>query len=286
MGIIEIGGISIFLAFAAGMLSVLSPCLLPLIPAYLGYLTGAVIDSPDPVPATAAAATTASVASGGGGGSATIAVGGGMPASAAPPSAFLHALAFVTGFSLIFIAFGASIGLLGFFLGGNEFFIRDQQDTILKISGGALIILGLHLSGVITIPFLETERRLNIKTGDKVGYTRSFIVGSSFSAGWSPCIGPTLGAVLALSAASASVWQGLILLAVYSAGLAIPFLAMGLAFNSVKPVFNWLKRYMGVINYASGALLITIGILIFTGSLINLNSLFNFGFLGDLSAEA
>ncbi|MCH7523022.1 MAG: sulfite exporter TauE/SafE family protein, partial [Chloroflexi bacterium] len=114
----------------------------------------------------------------------------------------------------------------------------------------------------------------------------SFIVGSSFSAGWSPCIGPTLGAVLALSAASASVWQGLILLAVYSAGLSIPFLAMGLAFNSVKPVFNWLKRYMGVINYASGALLIIIGILIFTGSLINLNSLFNFGFLGDLSAEA
>ncbi len=288
MGIIEIGGISIFLAFAAGVLSVLSPCLLPLVPAYLGYLTGAVIDSPKPVPVPTTTATTASVASGGGGGgSATIAVAGSLPASAAaPPSPFLHAIAFVTGFSLIFIAFGASIGLLGFFLGGNEFFIRDQQDTILKVSGGALIILGLHLSGVITIPFLETERRLNIKTGDKVGYTRSFIVGSSFSAGWSPCIGPTLGAVLALSAASASVWQGLILLAVYSAGLAIPFLAMGLAFNSVKPVFNWLKRYMGVINYASGALLIIIGILIFTGSLINLNSLFNFGFLGDLSAEA
>jgi len=246
-----------------------------------------VIDSPKPVSVPTATATTASVASGGGGGgSATIAVGGGLPASAAPPSAFLHALAFVTGFSLIFIALGASIGLLGFLLGGNEFFIRDQQDTILKVSGGALIILGLHLSGVITIPFLETERRINLKTSDKVGYTRSFIVGSSFSAGWSPCIGPTLGAVLALSAASASVWQGLILLAVYSAGLSVPFLAMGLAFNSVKPVFNWLKRYMGVINYASGALLIIIGILIFTGSLVNLNSLFNFGFLGDLSAEA
>ena len=284
MGIIEIGGISIFLAFAAGILSVLSPCLLPLVPAYLGYLTGAVIDSPNPASVTATPATSVvSVASGGSGG--TIA-GSGPLASAAPPSPFFHSIAFVSGFSLVFIAFGASIGLLGFFLGGNEFFIRDQQDTILKISGGALIILGLHLSGVITIPFLETERRFNVKTGDKVGYTRSFVVGSSFSAGWSPCIGPTLGAVLALSAASASVWQGLILLAVYSAGLSIPFLAMGLAFNSVKPVFNWLKRYMGVINYASGALLIIIGILIFTGSLINLNSLFNFGFLGDLSAEA
>ena len=286
MGIVEIGGISIFLAFAAGVLSVLSPCLLPLIPAYLGYLTGAVIDSPKPMPVTATPATAAASVASGGGGGATIAMSGPATSAASEPSPFLHAIAFVSGFSIIFIAFGASIGLLGFFLGGNEFFIRDQQDTILKVSGGALIILGLHLSGVITIPFLETERRLNVKAGDKVGYTRSFIVGSSFSAGWSPCIGPTLGAVLALSAASASVWQGLILLAVYSAGLSIPFLAMGLAFNSVKPVFNWLKRYMGVINYASGALLIIIGILIFTGSLINLNSLFNFGFLGDLSAEA
>ncbi len=286
MGILEIGGISIFFAFAAGLLSILSTCLLPLVPAYLGYLTGATIDSPKPAPVTTTPATaTASVASGGGG-SATIAMSVPGASAASEPSPFLHGLAFVSGFSLIFMAFGASIGLLGFFLGGNEFFIRDQQDTILKVSGGALIVLGLHLSGVITIPFLDTERRLNLKTGDKVGYTRSFIVGSSFSAGWSPCIGPTLGAVLALSAASASVWQGLILLAVYSAGLAIPFLAMALAFNSVRPVFNWLKRYMGVINYASGALLIIVGILIFTNSLINLNSLFNFGFLGDLSAEA
>jgi cytochrome c-type biogenesis protein len=282
MDIFEIGGISIFLAFAAGTLSVASPCVLPLIPAYLGYLTGAAIDSPEPVPATTAAS-----ASGGGGGAAVATAGGGPTVRTGDePSAFLHAIAFVTGFSVIFIAFGASIGLLGFLLGGNEFFIRDQQDTILKVAGGALIILGLHLSGVITIPFLEQERRLNIKTGDRVGYMRSFVVGSSFSAGWSPCIGPTLGAVLALSAATASVWQGILLLAIYSAGLSIPFLAMGLAFNSVRPVFNWLKRYMGIINYASGALLIIIGILIFTDSLINLNSLFNFGFLGDLSAES
>ncbi len=294
MDIFEVGGISIFLAFAAGTLSVLSPCVLPMIPAYLGYLTGAALDAPEPVRAAAAASTapataTAGAASGaGGGGSATITVSGGPPASAArTPSPFLHALAFVTGFSLIFVDFGASIGLLAFFLGGgNQFFIRDQQDLILKFAGGALIVLGLHLSGVITIPLLDTERRLNLKHGDRVAYSRSFIVGSSFSAGWSPCIGPTLGAVLALSAASASVWQGMILLAVYSAGLSIPFLAMGLAFNSVKPVFTWVKRYMGIINYASGALLIVIGILIFTNSLINLNSLFNFGFLSDISGEA
>lgn len=283
MGIFEIGGVSIFVAFAAGLLSVASPCVLPLVPAYLGYLTGTAIDAP-----VAAMAATTAATTGGDGGTAVVTIGGGpTERTALSPSPFLHAVAFVLGFSLIFIAFGASIGLLGFFLGGgSEFFFRDQQDTILKVAGGALIVLGLHLSGVITIPFLEQERRLNIKTSDRVGYARSFVVGSSFSAGWSPCIGPTLGAVLALSAASASVWQGVILLAVYSAGLSIPFLAMGLAFNSVRPVFNWLKRYMGVINYASGALLIIVGILIFTNSLINLNSLFNFGFLGDLSAEA
>jgi len=276
MDIFEVGGVSILVAFAAGLLSCASPCVLPLVPAYLGYLTGAAIDSTTPAP----------VAAGAGPGAASIAMGGGPPAGVAGPSPFLHAVAFVSGFSLVFIAFGASIGLLGFFLGGNEFVIRDQQDTILKVAGGALIIMGLHLSGVITIPFLEQERRINIKGGDRAGYARSFVVGSSFSAGWSPCIGPTLGAVLTLSAASASVWQGVVLLAVYSAGLAVPFLAMGLAFNTLKPAYAWLKRYMGVVNYVSGALLIIVGILVFTDSLINLNSMFNFGFLGDLSTEA
>jgi len=276
MDIFEVGGVSIFVAFAAGLLSCASPCVLPLVPAYLGYLTGAAVDS----------TTRAPVAAGAGPGAASIALGGGPPAAVAGPSPFLHAVAFVSGFSLVFIAFGASIGLLGFFLGGNEFVIRDQQDTILKVAGGALIIMGLHLSGVITIPFLEQERRINIKGGDRASYARSFVVGSSFSAGWSPCIGPTLGAVLTLSAASASVWQGVVLLAVYSAGLAVPFLAMGLAFNTLKPAYAWLKRYMGVVNYVSGALLIIVGILVFTDSLINLNSMFNFGFLGDLSTEA
>ena len=276
MDIFEVGGVSILVAFAAGLLSCASPCVLPLVPAYLGYLTGAAIDS----------TTRAPVAAGAGPGAASIALGGGPPAGAAGPSPFLHAVAFVSGFSLVFIIFGASIGLLGFFLDGDEFVIRDQQDTILKVAGGALIIMGLHLSGVITIPFLDQERRINIKGGDRGSYARSFVVGSSFSAGWSPCIGPTLGAVLTLSAASASVWQGVVLLAVYSAGLAVPFLAMGLAFNTLKPAYAWLKRYMGVVNYVSGALLIVVGILVFTDSLINLNSMFNFGFLGDLSTEA
>lgn len=273
MGILEIGGISIFVAFAAGLLSCASPCVLPLIPAYLGYLTGA----------SAEGVSTAAVAAGGSGAGAMVAVAPGRQLRG--PSPFLHSLSFVLGFSAVFIALGTSIGLIGLLFSDQQFFLRDHQDTVLKVAGGTLIVLGLHLSGVITIPFLDQERRLHIDGGDNVSHMRSFLVGSAFSAGWSPCIGPTLGAVLTLSAASATVWQGLILLSVYSAGLAIPFLAMGLGFSFVRPLYQRAKRYVGVVNYLSGAMLIIVGILIFTNSLINLNSLFNFGFLGNISGE-
>ena len=295
---LELAGVSIFVAFLAGLLSVASPCVLPLIPAYLGYLTDASLESatspgqgnkgaangrtqhqspigevgmaasavlPKPTTMTQSSPTTA-------------------PSSAAattspPPSPFLHSLSFVSGFSLVFVTFGVSLGLVGFFL-------RDQQDIILKVAGGLLIVLGLHLARVITIPWMQQERRIEVGTSQRIGYTRSFLVGSAFSAGWSPCIGPTLGAILALAVASGTVAQAGILLAAYSLGLAVPFLSMGLAFHSVKPLYMRIKRYTGIINYISGALLIVIGILIFTDSLINLNSLFNFGFLENLAAES
>ena len=283
MGIVEIGGISIAVAFLAGVLSIASPCILPLVPAYLGYLTGVSLEGPagsGPAAVAVAQASASTAGSAGGGSVAAVAIsmGGSASTAVAAPSPFLHSLSFVSGFSLVFILFGISLGIIGFVL-------RDQQDLILKVSGGLLIVLGLHLAKVITIPFMDTERRLDVGTGAKVGYARSFLVGSTFSAGWSPCIGPTLGAILALAISSGTVAQAGILLLAYSAGLAIPFLAMGLAYNSIKPIYVRAKRYMGVVNYVSGALLIIVGILIFTNSLINLNSLFNFGILGDLSAE-
>lgn len=270
MGFLEIGGISIFVAFAAGLLSVASPCVLPLIPAYLGYLTGASLEGTSQ---TQTVNMSQAVAAGlGGGGSSVGAATLPAPPSAGVPSPFLHSVAFVSGFSLVFIAFGISLGILGFIL-------RDNIDIILKVSGSLLIVMGLHLANVITIPFLDQDRRLDVGSGQKVGYARSFAVGSAFSAGWSPCIGPTLGAILVLAVSSGTVLQAGILLLVYSIGLAIPFLAMGLAYDKVKPLYNRMKPYMGVVNYVSGALLIVIGILIFTDSLINFNSLFNFGFL-------
>jgi len=268
----EIGGVSIFLAFAAGLLSCLSPCVLPLVPAYLGYLTGASLETA-PASGRTVVVQQAAVA-GGSGGTSTLVV-----AAPSSPSPFLHAASFVSGFSLVFVAFGVSLGVLGYFL-------RDHQEIILKISGTLLIVMGLHLSGVITLPFLERERRVDAPTGSRIGYARSFVVGSTFSAGWSPCIGPTLGAILGLAVSSGTVAEAVVLLLIYSSGLSVPFLAMGLAYNGVKPVYQRIKRYSGVINYVSGAMLIVVGILVFTDSLVDMNSLFNFGFLGDISAEA
>lgn len=270
MGFLEIGGVSILVAFVAGLLSVASPCVLPMIPAYLGYLTGASLEG---TTQTQTVNMSQPVAAGvGGGGSSSGAVAIPSPTTEDLPSPFLHSLAFVSGFSLVFITFGISLGILGFIL-------RDNIDIILKLSGTVLIVMGLHLANVITIPFLNQDRRLDVGGGQKVGYARSFAVGSAFSAGWSPCIGPTLGAILVLAVSSGTVWQAGILLLVYSIGLSIPFLAMGVAYSTVKPIYLRVKRYMGVVNYVSGALLIVIGILIFTDSLINFNSLFNFGLL-------
>ncbi len=260
MDIFEVGGVSLIFAFAAGLLSVASPCVLPLVPAYLGYLTGSALED------SGGGQTVATVGAGGAGGSVAVAS---APPRDSTPSPFLHSVAFVSGFSLIFILFGISLGLVGFLL-------RDNLDLITRVAGGMLIVMGLHLSGVITIPLLNQERRLDAGRGAKVGYARSFAVGSAFSAGWSPCIGPTLGAIFALSISSGSVLEAGVLFGVYSLGLSIPFLALGLAYSSVKPLYMRAKRYMGIVNYVSGAMLIVIGILIFTDSLINLNSAFNF----------
>jgi len=275
MGFLEVGGVSIIVAFVAGLLSCVSPCVLPLIPAYLGYLTGAAMEATPPE-GQAATVRSAVVSGAGSGGTATASLA--RPSAVSTPSPFLHSLAFVGGFALVFVTFGISLGIAGYFL-------RDHKDIILKVSGGLLIVMGLHLASVITIPFLQREQRLDYGAGAKVGYARSFFVGSAFSAGWSPCIGPTLGAIFALAISSGTVLQAGLLLLAYSAGLSVPFLAMGLAYNSIKPIYTRAKRYLGIVNYVSGALLIIVGILIFTDSLINLNSYFNFGFLRDISTN-
>ena len=250
MDFFEIGGVSIAVAFAAGLLSVLSPCVFPLIPAYLGYLTGASLEgnvAVEGVNAPLAAST----------GTGTAVLGGSPRVSR--PSPFGHSLAFVSGFTTVFVLFGVALGVVGYFF-------RDNEDLILKAAGIALIVMGLHLANVITIPILDQERRIDAGAGQKVGYARSYVVGAAFSAGWSPCIGPTLGAIYTLSVASGEAAEAGVLLLVYSIGLSIPFLLMGAAYGSIKPLYNFLKRHIGVVNYISGAMLIVIGILIFTDS--------------------
>jgi len=238
----EIGGVSLTIAFAAGLLSCLSPCALPMVPTYLGYLSGATVS---PAPATS---------------------------RPGPPRLFVfyHALGFVAGFSLVFIAIGASVGLVGWVL-------RDNLDLLGKIAGSLMILFGLHLSGILQIPWLHRERRIAYKPPSTVGYARSFLVGSAYAVGWTPCIGPTLGVILSLAATSGKVLEGSALLGTYSLGMAVPFLAMGLAFNSIHGFYRRLGPYLGVISLISGLLLIVVGILVYTGSLPAINRYFGFG---------
>lgn len=234
----EIGGISLTIAFAAGLLSCLSPCVLPMVPTYLGYLSGAAV--------------------------------GPTPESNPRFAVLYHAVGFIAGFTVIFMIIGASVGLVGWIL-------RDNLDLLGKIAGSLMIIFGLHLSGILQIPWFQREKRLAYEPSSAIGYARSFMVGSAYAVGWSPCIGPTLGVVLTLAAASGTVLQGTALLGFYSLGMAVPFLAMAMAFHAVHRFYQRLGPYLGAISFASGVLLIAVGVLVYTGSLVTINRFFGFG---------
>jgi cytochrome c-type biogenesis protein len=231
------GVLGIGIAFAGGVVSFASPCCLPLIPAYLGYMVGA-------TPVGDRRRT------------------------------LLHGLAFTIGFSLVFVAFWASIGVVGYLLAGNARYLR-------QIGGGLLVLLGLHVAGVINIPLLWRDlRRLPVMAGSagvpdrgllpgprRTGYGRSLVFGSLFAAGWSPCIGPILGAIIALASTTESVAQGTLLLVAYSAGLAVPFLAVALGASTVSRHLGWMSRHHLAVSRASGALLVSLGALMVTNLL-------------------
>lgn len=231
------------IALLAGLLSFLSPCVLPLVPVYITHLAGS------------ADATS---------------VG-----TQRRNDAFFHALSFVLGFSLVFIVLGASVGLVGYLL-------RDQLPTLTRVAGVLLIALGLHLVGILRMPFLyRTYGPENVGSGQRVGYAKSFIVGSTLSVGWTPCIGPILGSILTLAAASSTVWQGTVLLVFYSVGLGIPFLLTGLAFGTVIAQFRRISRFVPAFEVVGGVLVIVIGSLVFLDRLTVFNQYFDFfGFSG------
>ena len=211
---------SFAIAFVAGLLSFLSPCVLPLIPSYVGFLTGLTLEELEVRRGTA----------------------------------LIHAGWFVTGFALVFVALGATASALGAVL-------LHSQVWIGRIGGVVVLLFGLYLVGVLRPAFLLRERKVQL-AHKPVGYVGSAVVGITFGAAWTPCIGPILGAILTLAAATSSIAQGTALLAAYSLGLAIPFLVTALALDRFLVWFQRFRPYIVWVDRIAGALLIVLGILL------------------------
>jgi cytochrome c-type biogenesis protein len=218
----ESTSVGLAVAFSAGLLSFLSPCVLPLIPSYVTFITGLSLDD----------------------------------VQRARRTALVHGLLFVLGFSLIFLALGATATVLGRVL-------LTQRDWISRIGGIIIIVFGLYLLGVLNIGAFARERRLHL--ADKpVGYLGTLVVGIAFGAGWTPCIGPILGSILIYTSSEASLSRGLALLTAYSLGLAIPFLASAVAIERFFKFFQRIKRQLVWMSRGAGVLMIAVGLLMVT----------------------
>src|SRR6185436_7716492 len=222
----DFANVTLGLAFLAGLASFLSPCVFSLVPAYVGYLGGR--------------------------------AAGGETTESNRFITFTHGLAFVLGFSVVFIALGVATSAFGRLL-------FDLRFWLAKIGGIVVIIFGLHMTGIFRIPFLEYDTRVQRLPDRKLGYLSSALMGVFFSAGWAPCVGPVLGAILTLAMNGGSISSGVSLLSAYSAGLAIPFLfaALGVGWVSLT-----LKKYGKVMHYveiAMGGILVIVGIMLFSG---------------------
>ncbi len=215
----EPASVGIALAFTAGLLSFLSPCVLPLIPSYLTFVTGVGFED----------------------------------LTRARRSALLHAFLFVLGFTLIFIALGATATVLGRVL-------LHYRVWITRFGGLLIIVFGLYLLGVIRVGAFDRERRVHL-ANKPVGYLGTVLVGIAFGAGWTPCLGPILGAILTYTAASADLSQGMPLLLAYSLGLALPFLLAAVAVERFLETVTRIRPYLARVSQVSGALLILVGIL-------------------------
>ncbi len=214
--------IGILIAFTAGLLSFLSPCVLPLVPSYVTFITGLSVEDMTKTRRTAV----------------------------------VHALLFIAGFTIIFMLLGAGATTLGYV-------VKSHRVWLARIGGMLIIVFGLYLMGALNIGFLARERRIHL--ADKpVGYLGSVLVGIAFGAGWSPCIGPILGAILTYSASEADLQRGMLLLFAYSMGLAVPFLAAAFAVDWFLKVFARFKKYLGYVQKVAGALLIIVGLLMVT----------------------
>jgi cytochrome c-type biogenesis protein len=253
--------IGLAVAFLAGIVSFASPCCLPLVPAYVGYMVGA---APEGLEHRRAVA-------------------------------FRQSLAFVLGFSAIFIALWASVGFVGYLF-------RDYATLLRQVGGAVIVFMGLHVAGVINVAALYREVRLPVgpfapdagfgsggfgagfgpgtataTPAPRPSYGRSALLGVTFAAGWTPCIGPILGGIIGLASVSASATQGTLLLGAYAAGLAVPFVLVAVGATSISQRLGWLRRHHRQVSIVTGALLVAVGFLMITNTFARLSPLVPFG---------
>ena len=229
--------ISLFIAFAAGLLSFVSPCVLPLVPSYVTYITGLTIE--ELTSETQRARVRGTI--------------------------IANSLLFIAGFSAVFIAFGASASLAGQLL-------LTYQDFLRKLGGVIIVVFGLYVMGLLKLKFLMAEKRVHF-TSRPAGYAGSVLVGVAFAAGWTPCVGPILGTILLYASTTDSMLTGVKLLTSYSMGIALPLFITALAIDSFLNYFKKIKGYMYGISVASGVFLVLVGVMIYTNSLTILTSI-------------
>lgn len=229
--------ISLFAAFSAGLLSFVSPCVLPLVPSYLSYITGLSVEQLADVDTRTQNRW----------------------------AIIVNSLIFIAGFSSVFIAFGASASMVGQAL-------IVYQDYLRKLGGIIIILFGLYLLGLLNLSWLQMERRMHFRTRP-AGYLGSFLIGVAFAAGWTPCVGPVLGTILLYASTTDALSQGILLLAFYSLGLGLPLFLAALGIDRFLAYFKGMRRYMGAISTVSGVLLVLVGILVYANSLTLITSM-------------
>ena len=227
------------MAFSAGLFSFLSPCVLPLIPSYLGTITGLTFDELTKAEDQARIRRLT----------------------------LIHSLLFISGFSVVFVLLGATATAFGKAL--------YQHQGVFRIVGGAIVVvLGLHFSGLLNIRFLQQDKRIHLKNRP-LGYAGSFLIGLTFAFGWTPCIGPILGSILMVAATEQSILKGVVLLSVFSLGFGIPFLIASVAINRFLATYRRFNRHISTIITACGVFLIVIGLLLMTNNFSTVSMFLN-----------
>ncbi len=229
--------LSLMIAFSAGLLSFISPCVLPLVPSYLAYITGLSLEELTHEEQNQQIRRTT----------------------------LKHSTLFILGFTAVFILFGASATVVGQFL-------LTYQEIVRKVGGTLVVLFGLYILGILNLPFLMVEKRIHFRErpGGDIG---TFLIGVAFAAGWTPCVGPILGTILLYASTADSMLQGIWLLTFYSLGLGLPLLLISLGLNAFLNHSKRLRSYMHSVSMISGLFLIVVGVMIFTNSLSTLTAI-------------